>query len=65
MSLFKFGFTGGDGGSSDTKRKGKEKSKRKYEDIKKQENFSRNGVKITNRCLKKMNIEFNSISKAS
>ena len=34
MPLFKFGFTGGDGGSSDTKRKGKEESKRKYEEIK-------------------------------
>lgn len=39
MSLFKFGFTGGDGGSSDTKRKGKEESKRKYEEIKKTRKF--------------------------
>ena len=32
MSLFKFGFTGGDGGSLNKKRKGKEESKRKYEE---------------------------------
>ncbi|KAH3705459.1 hypothetical protein DPMN_080533 [Dreissena polymorpha] len=31
----RFGFTGGDGGSSDKKRKGKEESKRKYEGKKK------------------------------
>ncbi|KAH3897692.1 hypothetical protein DPMN_021886 [Dreissena polymorpha] len=32
----RFGFTGGDGGSSDKKRKGKEESKRKYEGKKKE-----------------------------